>query len=29
VGEIFMYAANGHGAWEVVIENLLPPGARS
>ena len=27
VGEIFMYAANGHGAWEVVIENLLPPGA--
>jgi alanine-glyoxylate transaminase/serine-glyoxylate transaminase/serine-pyruvate transaminase len=28
VGEIFMYAANGHGAWEVVIENLLPPGAR-
>lgn len=25
--EVFMYAANGHGAWEVVIENLLPPGA--
>ncbi len=25
--QIFMYAANGHGAWEVVIENLLPPGA--
>ena len=24
--EIFMYAANGHGAWEVVIENLLTPG---
>ena len=23
---IFMYAANGHGAWEVVIENLLAPG---
>ncbi len=21
---IFMYAANGHGAWEVAIENLLP-----
>ena len=27
-GELFMYAANGHGAWEVVIENLLPPGAK-
>jgi alanine-glyoxylate transaminase/serine-glyoxylate transaminase/serine-pyruvate transaminase len=26
-GEVFMYAANGHGAWEVVIENLLPPGS--
>ena len=26
-GEIFMYASNGHGAWEVVIENLLPMGA--
>jgi alanine-glyoxylate transaminase/serine-glyoxylate transaminase/serine-pyruvate transaminase len=25
--DIFMYAANGHGAWEVVIENLLPPGS--
>lgn len=25
-GEIFLYAANGHGAWEVVIENLLPAG---
>lgn len=25
--QLFMYAANGHGAWEVVIENLLPPGA--
>ncbi len=25
--EVFMYAANGHGAWEAVIENLLPPGA--
>ncbi|MBK9363986.1 MAG: aminotransferase class V-fold PLP-dependent enzyme [Rubrivivax sp.] len=24
-GEVIMYAANGHGAWEVVIENLLPP----
>ena len=25
--EIVMYAANGHGAWEVTIENLLPMGA--
>ncbi len=25
--EIVMYAANGHGAWEVVTENLLPVGA--
>jgi len=25
--ELFMYASNGHGAWEVVIENLLPPGS--
>jgi alanine-glyoxylate transaminase/serine-glyoxylate transaminase/serine-pyruvate transaminase len=25
--EIVMYAANGHGAWEVAIENLLAPGA--
>ena len=24
--DIFMYAANGHGAWEVVIENLVAPG---
>ena len=24
--EIFFYACNGHGAWEAVIENLLPPG---
>ena len=24
---IVMYAANGHGAWEVAIENLLPAGA--
>ncbi len=23
---VFMYAANGHGAWEAVIENLLAPG---
>jgi alanine-glyoxylate transaminase/serine-glyoxylate transaminase/serine-pyruvate transaminase len=25
--EVFFYATNGHGAWEVVVENLLPPGA--
>ena len=24
---VFFYATNGHGAWEVVVENLLPPGA--
>lgn len=24
--DVFMYAANGHGAWEAVIENLLAPG---
>lgn len=24
-GEVFFYAANGHGAWEAVIANLLPP----
>ncbi|MBL8351399.1 MAG: aminotransferase class V-fold PLP-dependent enzyme [Burkholderiaceae bacterium] len=24
---IYLYATNGHGAWEVVVENLLPPGA--
>ena len=23
---VFMYAANGHGAWEAVIENLAAPG---
>ena len=25
--EVFMYAANGHGAWEAAIVNLLAPGA--
>lgn len=25
--EVFFYAANGHGAWEVVIQNLLAPDA--
>lgn len=24
--ELFFYACNGHGAWEAVVENLLPPG---
>lgn len=24
--EVFFYASNGHGAWEVAVENLLPPG---
>jgi len=24
--EVFMYAANGHGAWEAVVENLAAPG---
>ena len=24
--EVFFYATNGHGAWEVVVENLLTPG---
>ena len=24
--EVFLYATNGHGAWEVVVEILLPPG---
>src|SRR5574340_640864 len=23
-GEVFFYAANGHGAWEAVVANLLP-----
>ncbi len=25
-GEVFMFASNGHGAWEAVVENLLAPG---
>jgi alanine-glyoxylate transaminase / serine-glyoxylate transaminase / serine-pyruvate transaminase len=24
--EVFFYISNGHGAWEAVVENLLPPG---
>ena len=24
--DVFIYATNGHGAWEVVVENLIPPG---
>ena len=27
-GEVFLYAANGHGAWEAVIANLVSPGQR-
>lgn len=27
-GEVFIYATNGHGAWEAVIANLLSPGQR-
>ena len=26
--EVFLYAANGHGAWEAVIANLVAPGAK-
>ncbi len=26
--DVFMYAANGHGAWEAAIVNLLAPGAK-
>ena len=26
-GEVFFYIANGHGAWEAVVQNLLAPGA--
>jgi alanine-glyoxylate transaminase/serine-glyoxylate transaminase/serine-pyruvate transaminase len=25
-GELFMFASNGHGAWEATIENLIAPG---
>jgi len=25
-GEVFLYAANGHGVWEAAVENLLPVG---
>jgi alanine-glyoxylate transaminase/serine-glyoxylate transaminase/serine-pyruvate transaminase len=25
-GEVFLYASNGHGVWESVVENLLPLG---
>lgn len=27
-GEVFLYIANGHGAWEAVLVNLLTPGER-
>jgi alanine-glyoxylate transaminase/serine-glyoxylate transaminase/serine-pyruvate transaminase len=26
--DVFLYAANGHGAWEAVIANLVSPGAK-
>jgi len=26
--DVFMYAANGHGAWEAVIANLVGPGTK-
>jgi alanine-glyoxylate transaminase / serine-glyoxylate transaminase / serine-pyruvate transaminase len=25
-GDVFFFACNGHGAWEAVVQNLLPPG---
>jgi len=24
--DVFLYACNGHGAWEAVVENIVPPG---
>lgn len=27
-GEVFIYAANGHGAWEAAVVNVLSPGDR-
>ena len=27
--DVLMYAANGHGAWEAVVVNLLAPGRRA
>ena len=24
--DVFFYAANGHGVWEAVVQNLIPPG---
>lgn len=27
-GEVYAYSANGHGAWEVVLDNLVAPGER-
>ena len=27
-GQVFIYAANGHGGWEAAISNLLAPGDR-
>ena len=28
VGEVFIYASNGHGAWEAALANVLAPGER-
>lgn len=25
--DVFFYASNGHGVWEAVVQNLIPPGA--
>ena len=27
-GDVFLYATNGHGAWEAVIANLVAPGSK-
>ena len=27
-GDVFLYATNGHGAWEAVIANLIAPGSK-
>ena len=24
--DVFFYASNGHGVWEAVVQNLIPPG---
>ncbi len=27
LADVFLYACNGHGAWEAVVENFCPPGS--